>query len=141
MMWNHGVVVGDKDMFSAFMVFETFEHCAKLQVDALRIGQPRGLTQQQIELSGSRSYPMLDTFVPKVHTSEEKAVRREMCHMVHRAYRQRLIGSTQGTFSQRLSLKIWCLLRTADVRMARSPAVPPFFIRRYMKSILRLILL
>ena len=103
MMWNHGVVVGDKDMFGAFMIFETFEHCAKLQVDALRIGQPRGLTQQQIELSGSRSYPMLETFVPKVHTSEEKAVRREMCHMVHRAYRQRLIGSTQGTFSQRLS--------------------------------------
>ena len=103
MMWNHGVVCGDKDIFKAFMKFETLEHCAKLQIDAARIGTPKTLTKQQIELSAARSIPMLETFDVKIHTSEERDARREMCKLIHRAYSQRLIKSTQGTFSTRLS--------------------------------------
>lgn len=103
MMWNHGVVCGDKDIFNAFMKFETLEHCAKLQIDAARIGTPRVLTQQQIDLSASRVLPILDTFDSRVHSSEERAARREMCKLIHRSYAQRLIASTQGTFSTRLS--------------------------------------
>lgn len=103
MMWNHGVVVGEKDMFRAFKSFETLEHCAKLQIEASRIGTPRILTQQQIDLSGSKQIPNLETFVPKFHSSEELAARRDMCTIIHRAYKQKLISSTQGTFSMRLS--------------------------------------
>jgi len=103
MMWNHGVVVGTKDLFSAFMLFETFEFAAKLQIEAGRIGTPKGLTQQQIELSGAKQHPMLDTFVPKMVSSEERDARQAMCKLIRRAYSQKLFGSTQGTFSQRLS--------------------------------------
>lgn len=103
MMWNHGVVVGAKDLFSAFMLFETFEFAAKLQIEAGRIGTPRALTQQQIDLSGAKQHPILDTFAPKCVSSEERGARQEMCRLIKRAYSQRLFGSTQGTFSQRLS--------------------------------------
>lgn len=103
MMWNHGVVVGDQDIFRAFKTFETFEHCAKLEIDARRIGPTRSLTQQQVDFSSARQHPIMDTFTPKTYTSEDKAARREMCRFIHRAYHQKLFGATQGTFSQRLS--------------------------------------
>ena len=45
----------------------------------------------------------MDAFVARVISSEECAGRRDMCHLIHRAYDQRLFTSTQGTFSMRLS--------------------------------------
>ena len=45
----------------------------------------------------------MDEFIPKYYTSEERASRRDMCKLIHRAYDQRLFTSTQGTFSVRLT--------------------------------------
>lgn len=100
---NHGVVCGAKDIFQAFMSFETLDFCGRLEIDANKIGQARSLTDEEIQMDSQKAFPVLDAFVARSISSEECAARRDMCVMIHRAYDQRLFTSTQGTFSQRLS--------------------------------------
>ena len=102
MMENHGCVIGAKDLFSAFMAFETLDFCGRLQIDAQKLGTLHPLTAEQIEQSAARRHPLMDEFIPKYYTSEERAARRDMCKLIHRAYDQRLFTSTQGTFSVRM---------------------------------------
>lgn len=99
---NHGVVVGGKSLFKAFMAFETLDFCARLEIDAQKIGTPKGLSQEKIDLSEKKQHAQMDEFVPDSYSSYEREVRREMCELIHRAYDQQLFTSTQGTFSQRL---------------------------------------
>ncbi|MEF9894708.1 MAG: class II aldolase/adducin family protein [Clostridia bacterium] len=100
---NHGVVCGARDVFRAFMAFETLDYCGRLEIDANKIGTVHTLTDEQIQMDAQQSFPTMDAFVSRTVTSEECAARRDMCLMIHRAYDQRLFTSTQGTFSQRLS--------------------------------------
>lgn len=100
---NHGVVCAASDLFHAFMAFETLDFCGRLEIDANKLGTPRSLTDEQIQLDSSKAHPPMDAFVARNVTSEECAARRDMCQLIHRAYDQRLFTSTQGTFSQRLS--------------------------------------
>lgn len=99
---NHGVVIGAKTMFDAFKSFETLDFSARLEIDANNIGTPRTLTPEQIEWYKSRQNIVMDEFVSKKITSEEKIARRDMCKFIKRAYNQQLFTSTQGTFSQRI---------------------------------------
>lgn len=99
---NHGIVVGEKNLFKAFMAFETLDFCARLEMDAKRIGQPVSLTKEGIELSKNKQHIELCEFAPKSFSSAEREARREICKLAHRAYNQQLFTSTQGTFSQRL---------------------------------------
>lgn len=103
MLENHGVVCGAKDLFRAFMAFETLDFCGRIEIDAKKLGKPRVLTDAQIYMDSSKAHPPLDAFVSNQVTSEECAARRDMCSLIHRAYNQKLFNSTQGTFSQRLS--------------------------------------
>lgn len=100
---NHGVVCGGKDLFRAFMAFETLDFCGRLCLDAAKLGQARALTDDQIAIDSAAASPKLDEFVPGAHSSEECAGRRDLCQLVHRSYDQKLFTSTQGTFSMRLS--------------------------------------
>jgi L-fuculose-phosphate aldolase len=100
---NHGVVVGASDLFRAFMAFETLDFCARLEIGARRMGTPRPLTPEQLALTAPRRQQAVPSFVPGPASSVERAARREMCELVHRAYDQQLVSSTQGTFSQRLA--------------------------------------
>ncbi len=103
MLENHGVVIGAKDIFHAFMVFETLETAAQLQINALRLGTPKPLAVELVQRTTARSfadYPEADAFD---HTSEEKALRRDLVKFIHRSYEQGLFTSTQGTYSARLS--------------------------------------
>lgn len=100
---NHGVCCGAKDLFSAFMSFETLDFCGRLEIDAAKLGESRSLTDAEIELDSSITAPKLDAFIPGVVSSEERAGRRDLCTLIHRAYDQKLFTSTQGTFSLRLS--------------------------------------
>ncbi|MDN5276866.1 MAG: L-fuculose-phosphate aldolase [Clostridiales bacterium] len=100
---NHGVVTGGKNLFEAFMAFETLDFCAKLELKARRLGTPRSLTDRHIEISKNKQDVTLNEFIPKRFSSEEREARRNMCQLIHRAYDQQLFTSTQGTFSQRLS--------------------------------------
>lgn len=99
---NHGIVVGAENLFKAFMAFETMDFCARLEINSRRIGQPQPLTQKHLALSTNKQNVNLQEFIPAGYSSEEKAARREMCRLIHRAYDQKLFTSTQGTFSQRL---------------------------------------
>ncbi len=102
MLENHGVVVAGADLFQAFMAFETLEYCARLEIEATRLGTPRSLNEESIALMQLKQDSGMDEFIPRLHTSEERTARREMCAFIQRAYDQQLFTSTQGTFSQRL---------------------------------------
>lgn len=99
---NHGVVVGAADLFKAFESFETLDYCARLEIDARRIGTPVGLSERDVQLGNHKQNVSMDEFTPAGYGSRERAARREMCELVRRAYDQKLFTSTQGTFSQRL---------------------------------------
>ena len=103
MMENHGVVIGHEDLFSAFMAFETLDFCGRLEIDAKKLGEPRSLTEDQIDIDRSITSPSMDEYIPGGHSSEECAARRDLCEFIHRSYDQRLFTSTQGTFAVRLS--------------------------------------
>lgn len=102
---NHGVVVVGKDLFKAFMAFETLEYSASLEINARRMGNPISLTPRYVEISKSKRHVEMEEFEPKGYSSEERLARKEMCELIHRAYDQRLFTSTQGTFSSRLDDK------------------------------------
>ncbi len=99
---NHGIVIGAPDLFKAFMAFETLDFCARLEINANRIGKPISLSQKEIEMLKNKQHSDIGEYVPKEYSCFERAARKEMCHLIHRAYNQRLFTSTQGTFSQRI---------------------------------------
>ncbi|MEI8094266.1 MAG: class II aldolase/adducin family protein [Spirochaetales bacterium] len=99
---NHGIVIGALDLFQAFMAFETLDFCARLEISARRMGKIRTLAPEQVTLTARKRQPPLPTFVPGPVNSAERAARRDLCALIHRSYDQRLVSSTQGTFSQRL---------------------------------------
>ena len=102
MLENHGVVTGATSLSKAFMAFETLDFCARLEIDALRIGTPKGLSPERIRLWRSVEMSELG---PRGDAGGERQARRETCDLVHRACDQQLFTSTQGTFSRRLDEK------------------------------------
>lgn len=101
---NHGVVVGADDLFGAFMSFETLDYLARLQINAGTLGgEIHTISPKHMELFKLKTAPMLESFRPVLRTSEEQAVRRDMCDLIHRSYGEQLFTSEQGTFSARLS--------------------------------------
>jgi len=99
---NHGCVIGAEDLFSAFRAFETLDFSGRLQIDAMKLGIPHSLSDEEISRCADLRAPTKETFTPKLVSSLERELRRDMCSFIHRAYDQRLFTSTQGTFSQRL---------------------------------------
>ena len=102
MLENHGVVVGKSDLFEAFKAFETLDFCARLQLQAIKIGNLNPLSEAEIAISKEKNRVSLDEFVPRSFSSVEKEARASMCSLISRAYKQRLFTSSQGTFSERL---------------------------------------
>ncbi len=103
MMENHGLVTLGSDLFQAFMRFETLDFCARLEIGARRLGDVNSLTSGQLAIARTKEHVQMDEFTVENHSSEEKKIRSEMCDIIHRAYKQKLFTSTQGTFSYRLS--------------------------------------
>ena len=105
MLENHGVVVGSENIFKAFMAFETLESCARLEINANRIGAVHSLTDKHLRMSHLKENTCreLDEFIPNRHYADENNSRREMVEFIHRSYDQRLFNSTEGTFSVRLN--------------------------------------
>lgn len=99
---NHGCVIGAEDLFSAFRAFETLDFSGRLQIDAMKLGVPHSLSDEEISRCADLCAPAKNAFTPKLVSSLERELRRDMCSFIHRAYDQRLFTSTQGTFSQRL---------------------------------------
>lgn len=100
-MENHGTVVAGSSLSHCFQRFETLEFCARIQIEAAGLGEIKGLTGEQLSLMSEEPAKLTER---RAHTpgSEEILLRKGLIEMVHRAYRQRLIISTYGTFSARI---------------------------------------
>ena len=98
---NHGVVVCGNSLSQAFQRFEAFEFAAKTIIKARQIGDVRYLTDPQLTLARDRSVS-LDSFERHTATTEEMELRRQLCNFIQRGCRQRLLISTEGSFSARV---------------------------------------
>lgn len=98
---NHGVVVGAGSLSEAFQRFEAFEFAAKTIIKGRALGEPRYLTDDQLDRAHSRSVT-LKSFAPAPATAEEKELRSQLREFVRRGCRQRLLISTEGSFSARV---------------------------------------
>lgn len=98
---NHGVVVGGESLSVAFQRFEALEFAAKTVIKAGHLGQVRYLSDEQLAVAHSRRVD-LATAERTVPTALEKELRRELSLFIRRGYRQRLLISTEGSFSARL---------------------------------------
>ncbi|OUS69366.1 aldolase [Paenibacillus sp. MY03] len=101
MLENHGVVIGADNLFKAFQMFETLDFCARLEIEARRIGEPKLLTDENYEMVRSKGDVAYESYKPQGRTTLENGARKEMCNFIRRSYDQRLFTSTQGTFSRR----------------------------------------
>ena len=101
MLENHGVVVGGRDFPDAFRRFETLEFVAKTVVKARALGDVRYLTDAQLAV-GRDGGTEQEEFDPGTATSEERALRRELCDFIRRGYHQRLLTANAGSFSVRV---------------------------------------
>lgn len=99
---NHGVVVAGDSLSTAFQRFEAFEFAAKTAIKAAQLGGLRSLSDRQLDQAHNRRVA-LDSFEPSPATADEKELRRQLCQFVRRGCRQRLLISTEGSFSARVA--------------------------------------
>lgn len=102
MLENHGVVVGAENMQDAFGRFETMESAARLQIHAATLGKLKVLEEETIQECADALNVHREDFVSGEYNSREKAARKEICDFAARAYRQQIVTSVQGSFSERI---------------------------------------
>ncbi|QDU93420.1 class II aldolase/adducin family protein [Lignipirellula cremea] len=98
---NHGVVVGGQSLAQAFQRFEALEFAGKTLIKARQLGSVNFLDDLQLQLAADRSIDF-ESFEPGIATAAERELRRQLCEFVRRGCRQRLLISTEGSFSARL---------------------------------------
>jgi L-fuculose-phosphate aldolase len=98
---NHGVVVGGETYSQAYQRFEALEFAAKTIIKARLLGDVQYLNDEQLSLAERRKVE-LKPAAPQPASSEERELRRQLCEFVRRGCRQRLLISTEGSFSARL---------------------------------------
>ncbi|HQX49461.1 MAG TPA: class II aldolase/adducin family protein [Planctomycetaceae bacterium] len=98
---NHGVVVGGDLLAQAFERFEAFEFAGKTLIKAAKLGDVRFLDDAQLQLAAKRSVDF-DSFEPPTATANERELRRQLGDFIRRGCRQRLLISTEGSFSARV---------------------------------------
>lgn len=101
---NHGVAVAGGSLQEAFERFETLEFACRTGLKARALGVlPHYLTDEQLSHYNGRHRVQLESFpAPESVSTRERSVRRELCEFVRRGYRQRLLISTEGSFSSRI---------------------------------------
>ena len=98
---NHGVVVAGESLSHAFQRFEALEFAGKTVIKASHLGEVRYLTEPQLAVAHSRRVET-SSFDPRSATTVEKELRHELCRFIRRGCRQRLLISTEGSFSARI---------------------------------------
>ena len=101
MMENHGVVLMGEDIADAYQRLETLELCARTILNAKTLGKPVYLTEEQILKHEKAVHIDFQHFMNVEHPSDERAIRTEICEIVHRACAQGLMCSSYGTASVR----------------------------------------
>ena len=97
---NHGVVCAGENLQRAFERFETLEFTAKTIIKGSQLGVVDFLSEAQV---AQRHGIALPEFAPAAAGEEEKELRRQLASFLQRGYRQRLLISTEGSFSARLA--------------------------------------
>lgn len=100
-MENHGVVLMGEDIADAFERFETLELCARTILNAKTLGTPVYLTDEQMLRHEKAVSLDFQHFMNVQHPSDERAIRAEICDIVHRSCAQGLMCSSYGTASVR----------------------------------------
>ncbi|MGN0879183.1 MAG: class II aldolase/adducin family protein [Oligosphaeraceae bacterium] len=99
---NHGACCAGATLLQAFQRFETLDFCARLINGAFRLGEPKYLSDTDMEFSHIDRNFRFVPFTPECRSSDELELRRQMTLLVRRAYRQQLFTSTEGTVAVRL---------------------------------------
>jgi L-fuculose-phosphate aldolase len=98
---NHGVVVGGESLSHAFQRFEAFEFASKTLIRASHLGSVNYLNDSQLQWAQDRKLQLHEVQPPSI-TSTEQELRRELVEFLRRGCRQRLLISTEGSFSARI---------------------------------------
>ena len=112
---NHGVVVGGESLPRAFERFEAFEFAGKTLVKANQLGQIRFLDEKQLQQAANRGVDF-QSYDPPNATPLEQELRRQLCEFVRRGCRQRLLISTEGSFSARVDQSSFLITPTQKDR-------------------------
>lgn len=103
LMENHGIVVAAESLQKAYSIFETLENSARIELMARRLGMPRALTEDQIDIARTKEHTRMSELTPRSRAPEELGMRRDMTRMLQRAVDQNLFAASQGTISARMS--------------------------------------
>ncbi len=117
---NHGVVTAGATLTEAFQRFETLEFTAKTAIKAGLLGPVRLLDDAHLAFPREHAAP-LAAFRPGDPTTREKELRRQLCDFVRRGYQQRLLISTEGSFSARLDADAFLVTPYSADRAALAP--------------------
>jgi L-fuculose-phosphate aldolase len=108
---NHGIATGGQDLLEAFQRLETLDFCARTLIQARGLIRTSGilpaeaavstLSDAQLALFDHRQH-RLPEFTPAGHSSRERALRRQIVDIVHRACDRTLMISTEGVVSARV---------------------------------------
>ncbi len=98
---NHGVVVGGESMSHAFQRFEALEFAGKTIIKGQQLDKVLYLSEDQLRQVQNRKID-LASFERDEASSQEKELRRQLCDFIRRGCRQRLLISTEGSFSARV---------------------------------------
>ncbi len=112
---NHGVVVSGPSLPRAFERFEALEFAGKTLVKAKQLGKVRFLDDGQLRQAANRGVDFQSCDPPGV-TPQEQELRRQLCEFVRRGCRQRLLISTEGSFSARLDADSFLITPTQKDR-------------------------
>ena len=95
---NHGVVVGGTSLAQAFERFEALEFAAKTIIKAKHLGPIQHFSAAQLQLAAQRRIDLCPA-VQNPPDTHERELRRQLCDFVRRGVQQRLLISTEGSFS------------------------------------------
>lgn len=112
---NHGVVVGGGSLDEAFKRFEAFEFAGKTLIKANQLGPVLYLSDKKLAQASRRSVDF-ESFDPGEASSNERELRKQLCDFVRRGCRQRLLISTEGSFSARVDEESFVITPTQQDR-------------------------
>lgn len=118
---NHGVVVGGDSLAHAFQRFEAFEFAGKTLIKAKQIGELQVLDDAKLQLAADRSVDF-ETYTPPTATAGERDLRQQLCDFIKRGCRQRLLISTEGSFSARVDENAFLITPTQRDRELLEPS-------------------
>lgn len=117
---NHGVVVGGDSLAHAFQRFEAFEFAGKTLIKARQLGEVNHLNEEQLRQAATRSIDF-DSYEAATATAHERELRRQLCDFIRRGCRQRLLISTEGSFSARVDQESFLITPTQQDRELLTP--------------------